>query len=167
MDSRANALPHQFINYSLPGSDSAFAGGALSSDGKVFVAAVNTQVGCKIELFQPLTPGSKPKSIDLQSMGYCGPPSANVDGRVVMVKVANSQSENVVIIDGVKGKVSHQFKNQIAGQFVCMSNDGTLLATGFQQIQVLHYDWHTARLTPVYSSNAPNNFYLNLVTIVD
>jgi hypothetical protein len=35
LDSRANALPHKFINYSVPGDNTAFAGGALSSDGKV------------------------------------------------------------------------------------------------------------------------------------
>jgi hypothetical protein len=117
-------------------------------------------------MFQPLTPGAKPKRISFpQSLGYCGPPSINADGRVVMVKVASSSSEIVVLIDGIKGTEQKRFPNQVAGQFVCMNNAGTLIATGFQQLSVLHYDWHAKSLTPVYNANAPTSFYLNLVTV--
>jgi hypothetical protein len=50
LDSRDNQMPTKFINYSVPGDETAISGGAMSGNGKIFVAAVNHPQTCVVEI---------------------------------------------------------------------------------------------------------------------
>jgi len=132
----------------------------MSGNGRIFAASVNHPQACVVEILH-LGGAVMVKHVKIPGVSCTGP-SINDDGKVIVIKTVTSTTEDIVIIDGHEGKVVQTVQNMVGGGFVCMSDKGHLIATGFYDINVLHWDANNRTLDVVDNIKAPQNYMLNL-----